>query len=290
MAAGPGPHEVLPRLKRGKRRLYACLFSRLEFQTLLSGSERGSAQWQQEQVDYTQSFFAGYRFSREEGVALTYPQPDARMGWSSTQYSLWRDRLQPVVGWFQRWSVFLATFDLDQLRRLEGTPSEGGPRKWHFAARQGGADRVGYRKMSLVGQPFKQVFLPESPALTRDVNAPLCRWRVDSYGFGGGFLGVMPPRVVVKSSAPDLWQDMWSSIGVRLPRGTAFRDYQHSWFVPIDDRRFKAHRGARHSWFVPLDYQRRHKRLDLKFHWSRQWPQIRLAPIKHEPSWLSVYQ
>lgn len=97
-SSGAEGHLARRRLKPHKLRKYFNMFSRLEFYTMLVGAERGPTQWQQEQADYTRSFFAGYHFTPQEGeVVVNYPLPDSRSDWVKTYFAAWPARLQPVI-------------------------------------------------------------------------------------------------------------------------------------------------------------------------------------------------
>lgn len=59
----------------------------------------GLLQWQQEQVNYTQSFFAGYHFSSEKGEAVSYPLPNSQSDWAKAYFVKWPARLEPLIKW-----------------------------------------------------------------------------------------------------------------------------------------------------------------------------------------------
>jgi hypothetical protein len=103
----------------------------------------------------------------------------------------------------------LATFDLDQLRRLEGSKT-GGPiaSYWHSGIRQEGGGRAESQKVVRPYAAFKQLYLLKSRRV------PI--FNLDSWRQKWVFqtLNEYPDTGILKSSAPNKWQDTYTPAGV----------------------------------------------------------------------------
>lgn len=107
----------------------------------------------------------------------TYPTPYARPEFSGLNdvFDYFRNLGARFGASCRRWGVFLATFDLDQLRRLEVPPQgEVSAAQWNWQMRQGGPARGHHIKLIRLTRGFKQVYATGVPQQLA--------YAVDSYG------------------------------------------------------------------------------------------------------------